>query len=137
MKMLYFLPYLFIIQACSDSQFEKRLANSFDSPLNSEVSSKKNDKTTPNSLTSEPKNKNPTLINSSKAQPKKQVKSSIRKTKNFTPQPYRIIIRLSGANPSAPAETVTTVLRDAGVVFEVEKIELLDGKSLLKNSFNR
>ena len=52
----------------------------------------------------------------------------------FKPQPYRIILRLSGANPSAPAETVTKALRKAGVQFEVEKIERFDEASLLKDS---
>ena len=52
----------------------------------------------------------------------------------FKPQPYRIILKLSGANPSAPAETVTNALRKAGVEFEVEKIERFDDKSLLKDS---
>tara|TARA_Y100001968_G_C19194560_1_gene636874 strand:- start:66 stop:458 length:393 start_codon:yes stop_codon:yes gene_type:complete len=52
----------------------------------------------------------------------------------FNPQPYRIILKLSGANPSAPAETVTNALRKAGVQFEVEKIERYDDKSLLMDS---
>ena len=52
----------------------------------------------------------------------------------FNPQPYRIILKLSGANPSAPAESVTQALRKAGVEFEVEKIERYDEKSLLNDS---
>ena len=52
-----------------------------------------------------------------------QKTSKSRKKTIFNPQPYRIILRLSGANPSAPAETVTEALRKAGVQFEVEKIE--------------
>ena len=51
----------------------------------------------------------------------------------FNPQPYRIILRLSGANPSAPAETVTEALRKAGVQFEVEKIERFDSGDLSKD----
>ena len=58
---------------------------------------------------------------------------SIKKT-IFNPQPYRIIIRLSGANPSAPAETVTEALRKAGVQFEVEKIERFDEENFSKNT---
>ena len=58
---------------------------------------------------------------------------SIKKT-IFNPQPYRIILRLSGANPSAPAETVTEALRAAGVQFEVEKIERFDEEDLSKDS---
>jgi hypothetical protein len=39
------------------------------------------------------------------------------------PAPYRVTIRLPAADPSAPAEQVTEVLRAAGVPFEVETIE--------------
>ena len=63
-------------------------------------------------------------------------KTSIKSKKKtiFNPQPYRIILRLSGANPSAPAETVTEALRTAGVQFEVEKIERFDDEDLSKDS---
>ena len=61
--------------------------------------------------------------------PSKSIKKII-----FNPQPYRIILRLSGANPSAPAETVTKALRKAGVQFEVEKIERFNEESLSKDS---
>lgn len=37
--------------------------------------------------------------------------------------PYRITIRLSSADPAAPAEGVTDALRKAGIGFEVETIE--------------
>ena len=69
--------------------------------------------------------------------PIKQLKPSLRRAKKFTPHPYRIIIRLSETNPSAPAEAVTTVLRNAGVVFEIEKIERLDGSPSFNNSAKR
>ncbi len=52
----------------------------------------------------------------------------------YKPQTYRIILKLSGANPSAPAETVTEALRKAGVEFEVEKIERFDENKLFKDS---
>ena len=52
----------------------------------------------------------------------------------FNPQPYRIILRLSGANPSAPAETVTEALRKAGVQFVVEKIERFTDENFSKNT---
>ena len=63
----------------------------------------------------------------------KKITKSKKKT-IFNPQPYRIILRLSGANPSAPAETVTEALRTAGVQFEVEKIERFDEEDLSKDS---
>ena len=70
---------------------------------------------------------------SNKASFNKNSTKSIKKL-IFNPQPYRIILKLSGANPSAPAETVTEALRKAGVDFEVEKIELIDETKLLKDS---
>ncbi len=39
------------------------------------------------------------------------------------PAPYRLTLRLSGADPAAPAEAVTQALRAAGLSFEVEVIE--------------
>ena len=42
---------------------------------------------------------------------------------NQPQEPYRITIRLSGADPTAPAEAVTRVLRNADVSFAVERIE--------------
>ena len=41
------------------------------------------------------------------------------------PAPYRITIRLAGADPAAPAEAVTRALRQSEVVFSVERIELI------------
>ncbi len=41
----------------------------------------------------------------------------------LAPAPYRITLRLPGADPSAPAEAVTEALRAAGLSFEVEMIE--------------
>ena len=41
-------------------------------------------------------------------------------------EPYRITIRLSAADPASPAETVTRVLREAGVPFSVERIERVE-----------
>ena len=39
------------------------------------------------------------------------------------PAPYRITIRLAGADPAAPAEAVTQALRTSAVEFMVERIE--------------
>tara|TARA_B100000925_G_scaffold159186_1_gene119512 strand:- start:202 stop:624 length:423 start_codon:yes stop_codon:yes gene_type:complete len=39
------------------------------------------------------------------------------------PAPYRITIRLAGADPAAPAEAVTQALRTSAVEFMVESIE--------------
>ena len=47
-------------------------------------------------------------------------------------QPYRITIRLAGADPSAPAELVTRTLREAGIGFEVETIERIAPGAVLQ-----
>jgi hypothetical protein len=57
---------------------------------------------------------NPTPSNSSPSDPP---------SSNQPQEPYRITIRLSGADPAAPAEAVTRVLRNADVSFAVERIE--------------
>ena len=48
--------------------------------------------------------------------------------------PYRVTLKLPGADPSAPAEVVTRALRAAGVSFEVETIERIGSGSDATNS---
>ena len=55
-------------------------------------------------------------------QPKPQTVSSQRQPQ----EPYRITIRLAGADPAAPAEAVTRALREADVGFAVERIERVE-----------
>ena len=89
---------LFPLQSCTNTLIGEKLENSFDTNENAIISEK-------------------IIANKDRLSQKssKLVKKTI-----FNPQPYRIIIRLSGANPAAPAETVTEALRKAGVQFEVE-----------------
>ena len=47
-------------------------------------------------------------------------------TSEQAPQPYRITIRLSAADPAAPAEAVTRALRGSDVRFAVERIERIE-----------
>ena len=137
----------FLLQSCSNTLIGEKLENSFDITDSSETSLKSNNKPL------KPDQK--TNIKSRKKDEKKEFKNnfdngikekstfnevsqsqtstkSIKKT-IFNPQPYRIILRLSGANPSAPAETVTEALRKAGVQFEVEKIERFDEDNFSKD----
>ena len=133
-----FLPLcFFMLQACSDSQFEKRLADSFDTPLKADISLDKSENPKSDSSPAIKEIKDSNVRQTRDVKPKKQLKTSLRRSKKFTPHPYRIIIRLSGTNPSAPAEAVTTVLRNAGVIFEIEKIERLDGRPSYNNSPKR
>ena len=141
------------LQSCSNTLIGQKLENSFDTTEDSielEKTTKAKDKNKLKGLEkikltkidSDRQNKNikgnitkENLISNKDRFSQKSTKST-KSTKRviFTPQPYRIILKLSGANPSAPAETVTNALRKAGVEFEVEKIERFDEKSLLKDS---
>ena len=49
-------------------------------------------------------------------------------------RPYRITIRLSAADPAAPAEGVTEALRRAGIGFEVETIQKVPARELNQSS---
>tara|TARA_Y100001968_G_scaffold231294_1_gene214073 strand:- start:74 stop:562 length:489 start_codon:yes stop_codon:yes gene_type:complete len=128
------------LQSCSNTLIGEKLENSFDSTENSKNSvettnqlEKLNQKTkiksriekdikeNKNELVNNIKKKSITNVDRLSKESFKPIKKKI-----FNPKPYRIILRLSGANPSAPAETVTEALRKAGVQFEVEKIERFD-----------
>ncbi|WP_320667234.1 hypothetical protein [Prochlorococcus sp. MIT 1307] len=136
-----------IIQSCSTSPIGEELSNSFDSPLEKKSvenlnsnnqnsfsplaasnTIKKSSNRPANSLAQEARNTGALNI-----QIKKQLRNED-KPAVFNPQPYRITIKLSAANPSAPAETVTKALRKAGVSFEVEMIERIDQQSLIRQS---
>ena len=144
---LFLIVILFPLQSCSNTLIGEKLENSFDTNENTIISEKIKNK--PQKSNEIPKIKSrikverkengkdfgntiqeKTIANKDRLSQKssKLVKKTI-----FNPQPYRIIIRLSGANPAAPAETVTEALRKAGVQFEVEKIERFDGGDLSKD----
>ena len=139
-----------LIQSCSNIPIGQELSNSFDSPveINLEEKSipkdkkfltKNRSKTEIKQMTSLPskineaKDKQPSFANIGV---QRQIKRQ-KKLLSFTPQPYRITIKLSAANPSAPAETVTEALRMAGVSFEVEMIELIDDQTSTNDPRNR
>ena len=118
-----------VIQGCSESTIGEKLSNSFDQPIsqpqvkskiiNSETKkpAKKIDNVSQNKLnTKERKNLKKLKQNNKKSQYSKNIIP-------FTPTPYRITIKLSGTNPSAPSDMVTKALIKAGVKFEVEMIE--------------
>tara|TARA_B100000579_G_C22646298_1_gene763911 strand:+ start:277 stop:693 length:417 start_codon:yes stop_codon:yes gene_type:complete len=137
---------MLLLQSCSNTFIGEKLENSFDIIDNPTPSSrtdkgkkKLNEKKSIESSFKDDKKKNKTdygnIIKensiSNKDRGTQKSTKSIRKI-IFNPQPYRIILRLSGANPSAPAETVTRALRKAGVQFEVEKIERFDKDTSIK-----
>ena len=139
---------LFALQSCSNTLIGEKLESSFDimeKPRTSEKTNikpqKTNETTKIKSILKDDKKENKDTFanvvkeNSISNKDRLSKKSTKSKKKTiFNPQPYRIILRLSGANPSAPAETVTEALRKAGVQFEVEKIERFDEENLLKGT---
>ena len=149
---LFLLASLLPLQSCSNTIIGEKLENSFDINDNPQIS-KINTKIKVKSKLNEIKK-----IRSNNNNDEENVDVQLDFTKNnsisnkdrfsqastksmkkviYKPQPYRIILKLSGANPSAPAETVTEALIKAGVEFEVEKIERLDEKKLFKDSSSK
>ncbi len=138
----------FSLQSCSNTQVGDKLENSFDIIEDSKTSQKTNNN--PQKLNElkkiksrikddkkENENDFGNIIKENSISNKDRLSQKSTKTTKktiFNPQPYRIILRLSGANPSAPAETVTEALRKADVQFEVEKIERFDEESFSKNT---
>ena len=136
------------LQACSNTLIGEKLESSFDSmekPRTLEKTNikpqKPNEKIKIKSIMKDDKKENKNAfantVKENSISNKDRLSKKIIKSKKktiFNPQPYRIILRLSGANPSAPAETVTEALRTAGVQFEVEKIERFDEEDLSKDS---
>ena len=135
------------LQSCSNTVIGEKLENSFDLIENPKLSEEftkakvqnKIKKIKSNKKNNEAENKNVQVNitkNNSISNNNRTLQKSIKSNKKviFNPQPYRIILKLSGANPSAPAETVTAALRKAGVEFEVEKIERYDERSISKDS---
>ena len=148
-KNFFYIAICFLVQSCSGSEVGKRLADSFEKPLDPVSSSNRVQANQSKQLLSDNKEKDSNLIEKrKKSSTSLQKKKSFSEVNNqsklvakeailFTPASYRIIIRLPSVNPSAPAETVTKALRNAGVIFEVEKIERFDKKSLFKSSSSR
>ena len=145
----------FALQSCSNTLLGEKLESSFDTTEKPRTSEKPNIKPQkPNIKAQQPsektkikpilkddkkENKNAftNIVKENSMSTKDRLSQKLIKSKKksiFNPQPYRIILRLSGANPSAPAETVTEALRTAGVQFEVEKIERFDEEDLSKDS---
>ena len=147
---LFIIAGLFTLQSCSNTLIGEKLENSFDLK---ESSTTLDDISKAKDLNKPKKLKKVKLNNTDNFKENKNNKGDIKKENStaikdrfsqnsnkstrkviFTPQPYRIILKLSGTNPSAPAETVTKALRKAGIQFEVEKIERFEEKNFSKDS---
>ena len=157
---LWLLPALLVLQACGSTPIGQQLSESFDAPAATQTGSqqpalngssaapaassttgasttaaagtaergtKQADKATSTAQTT-------TAQNSSEAANAKQAPVAKPQARPQSPQPYRITIRLSAADPSAPAEVVTRSLREAGIGFEVETIERIQPPNSLRGT---
>ena len=156
------LPLLMLLQACDGTPFGQRLSESFDSqagevspagtqadPDTSVVADKgeqqaKVNETETDNETDKPKasvNKDREATESQRKSEREQSPATTAGTDRPEPRPtpertlpYRIMIRLSAADPAAPAEGVTEALRRAGIGFEVETIEKVPASDLNQSS---
>ena len=143
------LPLLMLLQACDGTPFGQKLSESFDAQSGdvssvlpkSEPADNANASEAPvKAETPEPQapviskaktaankeDEDGTAAESDRAQPASPGVATARPAPRAAPErtlPYRIMIRLSAADPAAPAEGVTEALRRAGIGFEVETIE--------------
>ena len=134
---------LMLLQACDGTPFGQRLSDSFDDPTSQPAAE---DAPRPVQAKAEQGTTEPEKVKPVKADPvadsgqedpgtadsldSKAVDSQAGVEEANPPRatsgrtlPYRITIRLSSADPAAPAEGVTEALRKAGIGFEVETIE--------------
>jgi hypothetical protein len=120
---------LVLLQACSSTPFGRQLADSFDSPAAAPASAPAANGAGRAKPPSSPKPPSPPKTGQEAPAPIAEKPAAPLQTQprpvpqSAAPQPYRIILRLSSADPAAPAEQVTRSLREAGIAFEVETIE--------------
>ena len=155
------LPLLMLLQACDGTPFGQRLSESFDSQAgevspagtqddpddnvadtrvvaekdDQQAKVKDNDK--PKARVDEDEGSTASERESEREQPPARSDATDSTERRSTPErtlPYRILIRLSAADPAAPAEAVTEALRRAGIGFEVETIEKVPASDLNQSS---
>ena len=136
----YFIFILMLLQGCNPNNIGQELSNSFDQPgiqnnsnsksrdIEEKIPAKRIESSIPRNLTEKSKKSNKST-NKRKLLGLKKV--------TYTPRPYRITIKLSGANPSSPSQSVTNALIKAGVKFEVEMIERIEEDKVLNDSSKR
>ncbi|CAI8163898.1 MAG: Uncharacterised protein [Prochlorococcus marinus str. MIT 9215] len=141
---------LLMLQSCSSTPLGQQLANSFDVPAEpvasettsaipavnssnstSKASTRSSSQPADAGSLDQTSNSNSTVVSTAQ-NPRRADLKPVAPLAPISPQPYRIIIKLSGADPSAPAEVVTQALRRAGVNFEVETIERVKAQPTLK-----
>mgnify|MGYP001334357728 CR=1 FL=1 len=140
-RLLWMLP-VGLLQACAGTPVAEQLERSFavpeDRPMQvAPVQASKTSPTGDRSTGSAPEAASPAEPNSPTPAISAPVSQDSQETvPETTPRPtpsqrlpqapYRITIRLAGADPAAPAEAVTRALREADVGFAVERIERVE-----------
>ena len=121
-RWLWLLP-LVLLQACAGTPLAERLERSFatpDEPVQPPATSPRPSQPATTPVSTETPRAEP--MADPEPEPSAQVQAAPARPRQPL-APYRITIRLAGADPSAPAEAVTQALRTSAVEFMVERIE--------------
>ena len=142
-RLLWLLP-VGLLQACAGTPVAEQLERSFAVPEERPAQSAAPvlaSKTSPTversaerapEASSPPQLSDPTPASSDRPDPQDPLQTVPKEETRTAPSqpqpkaPYRITIRVAGADPAAPAEAVTRALRDADVGFAVERIERVE-----------
>ena len=137
-RLLWLLP-VGLLQACAGTPVAEQLERSFAVPeerpaqADAPVPPSKTSPTKTSPAADRPAEPAPKAASRPESQDTEEPKESVPEEKPrpavSQPQPkapYRITIRVAGADPAAPAEAVTRALRDADVGFAVERIERVE-----------
>ena len=123
-RWLWLLP-LVLLQACAGTPLAERLERSFatpDEPVQPPATSPRPSQPATTPISTEAPRVEPMAEPEPEPEPSAQVQAAPARPRQPL-APYRITIRLAGADPSAPAEAVTQALRTSSVEFMVERIE--------------
>ena len=136
-----FLILLFLLQSCSGGKIGNFLESSFKNNNSNKISQNDFDEKSKSSIIYkdkklvEKKEKNTKIKLDESIKPLNIVNSfslntnnenTIKKrNKNYNPKTYRVFVILKKVDPSFPTENFSKVLRNGGINFEIEKIELI------------
>ena len=125
-RWLWLLP-LVLLQACAGTPLAERLERSFatpDEPVQPPATSPLPSQPATTPISTEAPRAEPMAEPEPEPEPEPSAQVQAAPARPRQPlAPYRITIRLAGADPSAPAEAVTQALRTSAVEFMVERIE--------------
>ena len=132
LRLVWLLP-LALLQACAGSPVAEELQRSFESPELAATAAEAPIPEQPPVVDPAPINRSQVVDEEAATKPDTDTDTDAEvdgidvqqpMSKSLQPPaPYRITIRLAGADPAAPAEAVTRALRKSDVVFSVERIE--------------